>query len=311
MRLLFGSLCQIRPSRLLLQLKMGLSKKDIIMLFTGGLFFWSFSLYRVGNLTETMPTIPRHCSPTFDYNTIDVMKLTGPELIEYFLWKNDTACNLKHDFGGMMFKDPPGLDGQKSVCLNPVEIAPKAGKCIVYSFGINGDWSFDETFEKYGCKVYAFDPSMKEGDHNHTEGVYFYRMGVGRRDETTDNGWKLRTLSSIYKMLEDKHKDNPYIDYLKMDIEYDEWGVLYEMSKSGMLSKVRQLGVEIHLLNEVSVNIYRKMAGVVQMLEKKNGMIRFDSKYNPWFIGNFTEFGFTASFGYEIAWYNGQLMNVS
>lgn len=42
-----------------------------------------------------------------------------------------------------------GIDGQKAVCLDP-GVAPEPGACLVYSFGISDDWSFDQVMESYG-----------------------------------------------------------------------------------------------------------------------------------------------------------------
>ena len=86
-----------------------------------------------------------------------------------------------HDFGGRIFLNPSGLDGQKTICLDPA-VRPEAYKCLVYSFGIHYDWSFDEALEKYGCEVFAFDPSMNETNHNHSRWIYFYNLGLSDRD---------------------------------------------------------------------------------------------------------------------------------
>lgn len=53
-----------------------------------------------------------------------------------------------------------GIDGQKSVCLDP-GLAPPPGICVVYSFGLSDDWSFESAMALYGCDVYAFDPSLQ------------------------------------------------------------------------------------------------------------------------------------------------------
>lgn len=41
------------------------------------------------------------------------------------------------------------------VCMDPI---PKE-KCVIYSYGLGADWSFDNAAEKFGCEVHGFDPS--------------------------------------------------------------------------------------------------------------------------------------------------------
>ena len=184
---------------------------------------------------------------TADWSKINVNTMTPKQIVDYFYWTNRQSCRLVHDYGGKMMANPSGFDGQKSICLDSL-VLPKSGDCIVYSFGINNEWSFDEMMEKYGCQVYAFDPSMGKEDHKHSDKVYFYNLGLSETNHTSNKGWKMRTLDSIYKMLtKAAHHQEKTIDYLKIDIESAEWKVIPQIIKSGMLKKVRQLGIEFHL----------------------------------------------------------------
>lgn len=76
--------------------------------------------------------------------------ITLPHVIEYVEWTNSSSCRLSHDFGGHIHD--LGVDGQKAVCMDP-EVRPESGKCLVYSFGIAHDWTFDEAIEEFGCEV--------------------------------------------------------------------------------------------------------------------------------------------------------------
>lgn len=232
---------------------------------------------------------------------------TGTQIMDYFLWTNRSSCLLAHDFGGNMMSNPSGMDGQKTVCIDP-NVAPPGHDCLIYSFGINNEWSFDENMERYGCQVYSFDPSMGAEDHDHSKGIHFYNWGLGHRDEVTDSYWKVFTLSTIYKNLTTKHGPK-IIDYLKMDVEFAEWTALPQIIESGMLANVRQLGAEFHLPVDEPIENYRAKAKILRSLELM-GMVRFDSKYNPWFMGNFPQLGLQASRsrGYEIAWYNSKIV---
>ena len=66
-------------------------------------------------------------------------------------------------------------DGGWEICDDPA-VRPRPGPgCIVYSFGINYDFSFDDHVAQiYGCHVYSFDPSMKDETHNRLIIHYLY-----------------------------------------------------------------------------------------------------------------------------------------
>ena len=225
------------------------------------------------------------------WKAIRVDKMTPEQIIDYLKWSNWTACEYRHYFGGVMqYWDPTGMDGQYPVCLDkPVRpITSKQKRCVVYSFGISNEWSFDEAMVEYGCDVFAFDPSMHTKNHNHSDHIQFYNLGLGPANYVDSNNWKLMTLDSIYRMLVPRHGET-VIDYLKIDIEWDEWDALAQIIKEGTLSKVRQLTVEFHLPIENHSTDgqdshpsedYRALVGIVKTIEDR--MIRFESRINPW-----------------------------
>jgi hypothetical protein len=65
-----------------------------------------------------------------------------------------------------------GVDGDKFVCMDTFV---DGSECLVYSFGINDDWSFEDFIINFGCSVfaYAYDPTVnfpsKRGDNIHFE----------------------------------------------------------------------------------------------------------------------------------------------
>lgn len=238
--------------------------------------------------------------PPRDWGKVNVSAMTIKDVIDYFLWTNSTSCGLVHDFGGFMMQHPSGFDGQKAICLDP-GVAPVPGRCLVYSFGINNEWSFDDTMEKYGCEVFSFDPSMWDGDHNRTDHIHFYNIGIDGSEGITLEGWEFRTLSSLYDDLKTYHGE-VVIDYLKMDVEGAEWKAIPQIIESGMINKVRQIGVEFHLSTRFGIGL-QQMASIVKSIEDA-GFIRFDSKYNPWWTGRLSpQDEKDVSLGYEIAWY--------
>ncbi|XP_042234228.1 methyltransferase-like protein 24 [Homarus americanus] len=184
-------------------------------------------------------------------------------------------CPEKQYFGGMKSKAGP-VDGDKAVCLAPVyNITP--GDCIVYSFGINNEWSFDDAMAQFGCQVYAFDPTMGVEDHRRSDKIYFYNLGVGPADLHTKLGGvnaTVRTLGHIIDMLGHINKT---IDYLKIDIEGYEYSVLQQLSQDvDSLRQVKQLGIEIHPGMEYHTMIY----DLFVMLEYL-GFTTFDARRTP------------------------------
>ncbi|XP_045034862.1 uncharacterized protein LOC116936255 [Daphnia magna] len=240
---------------------------------------------------------------------------TVSHIVDYFLWANQSSCQISHYFGGLMVSSAAGIvsmDGQKAICLDPI-VAPRPDRCIVYSFGINYEWSFDDAMDLYGCKVFSFDPSMNVSNHGRSENIVFYQMALNNADK---NEWKKnigipsRTLFSIYNMLEPIHGANVFIDYLKIDIESAEWIVLPQILESGMMDKVRQLSVEIHMDFNEALKVCCEQANIIHSLEDY-GMIRFDSKPNVYSVINVPQRKSLGFETYEIAWYNNRVLHLN
>ena len=235
-------------------------------------------------------------------NTTDVDQVMAA--LRYFRWPGDEdACRLYFEFGGQVLRgygnsSSVGVDGQKAVCLDP-GVAPPPGQCIVYSFGISNDWTFDEAMQSYGCDVYAFDPTIGQKSHQHSPRVHFFNLGLAERMVRDGRGHKYATLDAIRAYLRHTHL---VIDYLKMDIEGYEWPVLRHLISTGILSKVRQIAIEIHLLDGPRLFEH---ADVLRDLER-SGFVRFFSRENIWMRNTLNSFvPLNDSAGYEIAWFNG------
>lgn len=238
------------------------------------------------------------------WTDVDVSGLSVVGVMSYINWGNYSSCSKAQDFGGSVYRI--GVDGQKAVCLDAAVRPDNTEECLVYSFGVNYEWSFDDAMEKFGCRVFSFDPSVNYTNHNRSSKIQFYKYGLWHiNEEIVQNGvkWTMKTLETLYREL--KH-DGRVIDYLKVDIEESEWTVLPEILSSGMMDRVRQLGLEIHMSEDDNLQEYRRRAGVLKSLEDY-GLIRFDSKYNELSYRVATEVDYAGYLAYELAWYNRRL----
>ncbi|XP_076358926.1 putative methyltransferase-like protein 24 [Tachypleus tridentatus] len=187
-----------------------------------------------------------------------------------------TLCESALSVGGVPLQEDQ-IDGDKVICLTPGPgLRPN---CTVYSFGINDEWSFDKEMERFGCQVFAFDPSMKVRKHQYSQNIWFYRFGIAGENSDSfhikdKSTWKLRTLRTIMKML--RH-ENQVIDVLKMDVEGAEWDALEEMLEYDVLQRVYHLCVEIHL--HFGLDFDRKLK-LLQRLENEAGFRFFSSRPN-------------------------------
>ena len=77
-------------------------------------------------------------------------------------------------------------DGGKSVCLSAdgsgFWAARAQSSCLVYSFGIRDDWTFDLAMRDRGCEVHSFDPTIGERPPKKPKNVNFHPIGLGAAD---------------------------------------------------------------------------------------------------------------------------------
>eukprot|EP00923_Selenidium_pygospionis_P010397 GHVN01018075.1.p1 GENE.GHVN01018075.1~~GHVN01018075.1.p1 ORF type:complete len:292 (-),score=33.95 GHVN01018075.1:472-1347(-) len=135
-------------------------------------------------------------------------------------------------------------DGGWDICASE-PFTPKQNDCLVYSFGINGDFSFDDAMgDTYGCQVHSFDPSMKVKSHQRSDHVSFENIGLWGSNTVNKKGWKLETLGTILE----RHNDTDrLIDVLKFDIEHGEWPSFPTMFKEDSIRNVMNLAFETHV----------------------------------------------------------------
>lgn len=173
----------------------------------------------------------------------DLCRMSLPDL-EYlyqrYLSSIQTVCKNPRRFGKI-------TDGGWDVCVEPKYL--QINSCLVYSFGINNDFSFDDDIaDSFHCEVHSFDPSMGAKSHVRSKDrTYFHATGLSdvTRTNVVGNEWRMQTLQDIRTEL--NHVER-MPDVVKMDIEAWEWNVLPEMFASGHFP--RQLIIEFHLWSQ-------------------------------------------------------------
>ena len=152
----------------------------------------------------------------------------------------DTVCDLKIRLGGQYLPKCHFMDGQKYVCMDEMMKDIELQECIVYSFGIGSDWSFEEDIFDMGCKVFAYDPTINRPS-NMSRNIMFKKKGVVGISN------KNATYLTLKEVLRSNGHENSKISYMKLDIEGHELSGLPLWLKSGALDKVEQIAIEVHL----------------------------------------------------------------
>lgn len=142
-------------------------------------------------------------------------------------------------------------DGGKWIC-DPHRI--DRNKCLVYSFGSNNQFDFEETIlSKLGCEIHTFD--FTASGEGRPSAVSFHRWGltdgtsvaksVFASSNAAENG-EMKNMTQIISALSHKNRT---IDILKIDIDGNEYKVLTpnffaSLSESSVL--LRQILIEVH-----------------------------------------------------------------
>jgi hypothetical protein len=141
-------------------------------------------------------------------------------------------------------------DGGKWVC--GVENLLQRPDCVVYSFGSNGDTSFEKAIlERTACSVWTFDPTLSEARRakvTAVPGLNFTAVGLSDKDGSLElrkgEVFPVRTLQTLMQ-----ERGHTWIDVLKVDIEGAEWPVLDAFIEAGRPLPATQAQIEFHLRN--------------------------------------------------------------
>ena len=188
-------------------------------------------------------------------------------------WIQDGGWNICLDD----FPPPPPPPERTTTTIatqNNLDPRVVAQPCIVYSFGINDDPSFDQdlTHRWPDCTIYAFDPSIgrQSGDPFLGSHIQFYSIGLGPENlspEEHTKGWHIMTLSSIMKMLHHDH-----ISLVKIDIEGDEWDTFYswKIDEGEVYKKIGQLVGEVHFYQNTEIDTTHGQQRQQQQQRRRN-----------------------------------------
>ena len=214
---------------------------------------------------------------TVNMEQLEVMEKTFPILmqtqeIQDFIDEvsmKDYQCSPTTIWGGS-YGDVSPNSGAKLVCLsNRLRIDPNS--CIVYSFGINDDWSYDVHARKFGCEVFSFDGKLDIKSTQFMKKIYYYDIVLHSKDFNTRTT-KYKTFKSIQNQLGHEHL---LLDVVKLDIGKLEWEILPSLLKSGKLDFIKQLHVEFHWDRKMEPE---KHLDVIKQL-RKYGMLIFDTQW--------------------------------
>ena len=68
-------------------------------------------------------------------------------------WENLSENQLKWCENQGNCETWPQMDGVKKICMDQLYDDVKTNSCLVYSFGLSTDWSFEEVMALLGCQV--------------------------------------------------------------------------------------------------------------------------------------------------------------
>lgn len=152
------------------------------------------------------------------------------------------------------------VDGFKPVCFDPsYMLVPN--NCVVLSFGVGYDATFDVAISKYGCQIHSVDFTVaNKTDMVFGRNSYYTSIGLGNVNKMNlimnfssieDGAWhtKVSSIMTYETFLSFFDLTNKTIDYLKLDIENEEWTVFEQIlaTRPSILDNVKQLCIEVHL----------------------------------------------------------------
>lgn len=174
-------------------------------------------------------------------------------------------------------------DGGKYVCGLPRITQTRKDKCVIYSFGVERESSWEaEILETTDCEIWMYDfsvteygPQLKAMDPEMSKRAHFHPYGIGKEDKTVD-GHPFYTLRTLMKM-----NGHDWIDILKVDVEGAEFQIMPEVVKDFGKGNLPfgQLLMEIHAERTPSAYKTEEFGDWWHLLEDA-GLRAFNSELN-------------------------------
>mmetsp|Transcript_21221 Transcript_21221/g.39608 ORF Transcript_21221/g.39608 Transcript_21221/m.39608 type:complete len:327 (+) Transcript_21221:183-1163(+) len=202
--------------------------------------------------------------------------------------RSEVLWGLKDHGGWYVCLDALTLNpaGQVDTSTSALGVSTPQHPCVVYSFGLGADWSFDKDAEKHGCHVHGFDPTnnlwqqgMHGTEYSHFDYAkqypskqrFFHNWGLGALDSvvyppgTFPQDWpglgdppfsKTNTQPWVMKSIEQTMADlgHSRLSVLKIDVEGSEWSAVAAMLESRKMRKMLASGSIEQLLFEFHWN---------------------------------------------------------
>ena len=161
----------------------------------------------------------------------------------------------------------PFLFGSRSTA-EPEKLAPIPSTCLVYSFGIGGEWSFEDWMSRR-CEVHAFDPTkgLRRRHEQHAAGrgpnLTFHYEGLGVGTGGSAAGFVSSTygaldsgrIKTLEKLMHEGGHSGRQIDMLKIDCEGCEWESCNDIAvrTPTLLQSVCTIVLEVHVSTQLQM----------------------------------------------------------
>ena len=95
----------------------------------------------------------------------------------------DIACKEKNRFGGGYLSYCHYVDSGKYICMDELIYNILNNECVIFSFSISHDRTFEDMMDDLGCTVYAFDLTVNYPSKRR-QNITFEKLGIAAKKDT-------------------------------------------------------------------------------------------------------------------------------